>query len=83
MTFGLKHELLRRGKTQRGAMRDVTDAGTRLCPLYTHVDTHLLKLTGCGTGFVLSDVAVILLVQDNNSQEDESTLQEQFNKMHS
>lgn len=62
MTFGLKHELLGRGKTQQGAEKDVTDAGTRLCPLYTHVETRSLKLTGYGTGFVLSDVAAILFV---------------------
>lgn len=52
---------------------------TQLCPSQAHVQqihTQAHK-TARGTGFVLSDLAVILLLQDNNAQEDKSTVQVQ------
>ncbi len=94
LTLGLKHESLLRstGKTQRGAEREqwggvvwyTSCTGTQLCPLQALIHTHIHTHTACGTGFVLSDLAVILLLQDNNSQEDKSTVQVQaVYKVHS
>lgn len=56
--------------------------GIQLCPLQVQIltDKYTLAQThkaARGTGFVLSDLAVILLQQGNNSQEDESTVQVQ------
>lgn len=54
--------------SRKGAVGDVTDAGTQLRPLYTHIVAHSLKhKTACGTGLVLSDVTVILLGTSNKT----------------
>lgn len=55
--------------SRNGAVYSATHPGTLRCPLQvqTHRDKYTLvqmRKTACGTGFVLSDVAVILLQQD-------------------
>lgn len=56
----------------------VSFTGTRTVDTRSLKHTHTYtQKTACGTGFVLSDLAVILLLQDNNSQGDKCTVQAQ------